>query len=162
MRTYEFERKSKTAIQLGEIPTPICYKKIGSHFTPAVLCLQMEGGNPSETVPGMAEVIISAVPELLYWGGEKEPVLREKISFSTQEALGLPLTMLVPMEENETDLEQQKRYYLTAEKVCCALEAGCLTDSMKEQYLQDVQPIPAKELLHLYRYFFPEASEKLF
>ena len=162
MRAYEFITKSKSAIQLGAIATPLCYKKIGSRYTPAILCLEVKGGEPSKLVPGMAEITIAAVPELLYWGGEKEPVVQEKISFSVQQKLGLPVKVLIPMEEDPVDREQQKEYYLTAEKICCALEAGCVTASMREQYEKYVQEKPAEPLLAIYRYFFPEACEKLF
>lgn len=162
MRTYEFITKSKSAVRLGCIATPVCYMKIGDRFTPAVLCLDVASGDASKTEDNKAEVIIRGVPELLYWGGEEEPVVRKKIPFALQKQLGLPMKMMVPVEEAPVDWEQKKEYYLIAEKVCCGLDADCMTEAMKEQYQQHVQEKPAEPLFSLYRYFFSEACEKIF
>lgn len=167
MRSYEFAMKCKAQLYLGERSGPLLFKRVEGHFTPAVLCLEAEA--LPEEMPGTGasqETIwrVKAVPGLLYWEPGQGVVVRERISYAAQKELGIPFCISIPYREEteEQARERQKRYYVTAEKVCCALEAGCLTPEMTAQYGEYVQPRPSEELLRVYRRFFPEASEKIY
>ena len=167
MRSYEFAMKCNRELYLGERPTPLLFKKLGDQFTPAVLCLEAEP-LPEERRSGDAsrETVweVRAVPGLLYWDPAQGVVVREQISFARQKELGVPFSISFPVQEESEAMarERQKQYYVTAEKVCCALEAGCLTREMAAGYRAYVQPLPSGGLLLAYRQFFPEAAEKLF
>ena len=155
MRSYEFESRLNAKLKLGETPTAMCFVLRQGRYEPAVLCIRTE-------LRGQ-EFLVTEVPGLIRWDSEAKAPVREEISWAVQQELGLPLKLGEALDEDEAPAEEPdpKAYYLTVEKLCCALDADCVTPTMKADYrrLLGFDRVPAAE--ELFRAFFPEAMEQL-
>lgn len=151
MRTNEFEKKLKTQLKLGETATSMCFRNIDGNYTLAVLCIE-----PSFTEE---ELVIKAVPAMIYWDNDAKEARREEIPFQMQKELDLPIT--VKTEDGATNEEDTKNYYINIEKICCALNVDCVTSSMKTEYRKIMGFDFDSGIEKIFWYFFPDAMKKL-
>ena len=151
MRTNEFENKIKSQLKLGETATSMCFKNLDGKYTPAVLCIE-----PSFTEN---ELIIKAIPAMIYWNNQTKEAKREIIPFQKQKELNIPIT--IKTEDQSSVTYSLKDYYVSIEKICCALNVDCITPSMKAEYRKimgfDLNP----EIERIFHHFFPNAMNKL-
>ena len=151
MRTNEFEKKLKTQLKLGETATSMCFRNIDGNYTLAVLCIE-----PSFTEE---ELVIKAVPAMIYWDNDAKEARREEIPFQMQKELDMPIT--VKTEDEVTNEDDTKNYYINIEKICCALNVDCVTSSMKTEYRKIMGFDFDSGIEKIFWYFFPDAMKKL-
>lgn len=151
MRTNEFEKKLKTQLKLGETATSMCFRNMDGNYTLAVLCIE-----PSFTEEVL---VIKAVPAMIYWDNDAKEARREEIPFQMQKGLKMPIT--VKMEDEVTNEDDTKNYYINIEKICCALNVDCVTSSMKTEYRKIMGFDFDSGIEKIFWYFFPDAMKKL-
>ena len=126
MRSYEFDKKCNEKIYLGETTSCMCFIKRDSEYEPAVLCIE----------PSFSEgaLTIKAVSGILCWDRHTKEVKRISFDYGKQKELGLPMAISDEPAGGEFTDDELKAYYVLIEKICVALEAGCVTSGMKEKY----------------------------
>lgn len=151
MRTNEFEKKLKTQLKLGETATAMCFRKIDGDYTLAVLCVE-----PSFIEEKFA---IKAIPAMIYWDNNTKEAKREEIPFLKQKELNLPI--IVKTEDGDVKGDNTKKYYVSIEKICCALSVNCVTSSMKTEYRKMMGFDFDSGIENIFWHFFPDAMKKL-
>lgn len=151
MRSNEFEKKMKPKLKLGEMATSMCFLRKDDHFTPAVLCIEPEFNEEN--------YVINAIPALMYWDNDAKDAKREEIPFQIQKEAGIPLT--VEAQDDESEQIDLKSYYVSIEKICCALDVDCVTPSMKAEYRKNMGFDNDEKVERIFWQFFPDAMEKL-
>ena len=151
MRTNEFEKKLKTQLKLGETATSICFRNMNGNYTLAVLCIE----------PDFIEenLVIKTIPAMIYWDNNSKEARREEIPFQIQKKLNIPI--IVKTEDKDVKKNDSKNYYINIEKICCALNVGCITSSMKTEYRKIMGFDFDSEIEKIFWYFFPDAMKKL-
>lgn len=151
MRTNEFEKKLKSQLKLGETATSMCFRIIDGNYTLAVLCI--------EPIFTEEELVIKAIPAMIYWDNNTKEARREEIPFQIQKELDMPITVKT---EDETEKEDDtKNYYINIEKICCALNVDCVTSSMKAEYRKIMGFDFDSGIEKIFWHFFPDAMKKL-
>lgn len=147
----EFEKKLRTQVKLGEIATLVCFRNIDGKYTLAVLCI--------EPIFTENEFVLKAIPAMIYWDNSAKVARREEIPSQMQKELEMPI--IVKANDETAKEDDAKTYYNNIEKICCALNADCVTSSMKREYRKlmgfDFNP----EMEKIFRHFFPDAMKKL-
>jgi hypothetical protein len=66
------------------------------------------------------------------------------------------------VQQREKTIEELKEYYISMEKMCCALEVGCVTEKMKTQYREILgfnADETSKKMEEIFLKAFPDAME---
>lgn len=151
MRTNEFEKKLKTQLKLGETATSICFRNMNGNYTPAILCIELDFIEEN--------LVIKAIPAMIYWDNNSKEARREEIPFQIQKELNIPI--IVKTEDKDVKEDNSKNYYINIEKICCALNVDCITSSMKTEYRKIMGFDFDSEIEKIFWYFFPDAMKKL-
>ena len=170
MRILEFEKQMKWNMRQGEISTQICFRKENDSYMPAVLCAVPEFFGQ--------DYVIKDVKGIIYWDNDERSARREDIPYEERQKLKLPVKigtvisddqLMAEDAEDETNDDEmndkekiaEDEYLIDMEILCCALEAGDVTQEMKDEYRKQMGFDKNKELEVLFKRFFPDAMENL-